>query len=166
MNFIRVKEVPLTLKKGEHVILAPTFLDEINECDVKKPRSGTLSMYYLREILSAIAMKYLEPGFDVTREINISSYVNRPTSFNEETNAILIDMLEKFFPRMLSAYVEYHIKHRPNGTNVVFFMGDGRYSGVFLKNGIHEILLKDYNKETKKNNKNVNENIEQEQIVV
>jgi hypothetical protein len=162
MNFIRVKEAPAQLKKGECVITAPSFLEEINACDSKKPRSGTLSLYYLREILSTIALKYLEPGFDVTREINISSYINRPTSFNEETNAIVLDMLRKVYPQALDAYVEYQIKQRPHGTNLIFFLGDGKYSGTFFKHGIQEVLLKDYNKESKK----INKNNEQEQNVV
>lgn len=149
MRFVRVREKPQSLNNGEYVIEAPTFLNEVLSCSKKKPRNGVMSINYLRELVSAVGLKYLPETFNPLTDVNVSSFRGVPCSSDDEANRKLIQLFKRSFPDALDAYVDFHIKNRPNGTHTIYFLGGGQYSSVFLKNGFHEVLLKDLKSEDK-----------------
>ena len=142
MRFVRVKKVPSDLRKGEHVIVAPIFITEIEACKNKKPRNDAMTVHYLRELVATIGLKYMDETFDAMREVNIANYKGVPCENTEKTNEILISMFKQVAPKILGAYVAYHLKRRPNGTNLVYFLGDSAYNKVFLDAGFEEVLEK------------------------
>jgi hypothetical protein len=44
---------------------------------------------------------------------------------------------------MFDAYVEYEIKNRPMGTNLIYFLGEPSLAVTFIRMGFHEVLEKD-----------------------
>lgn len=151
MQFVRVKTVPTELRKDEYVVEAPTFLSEVQACFHKRPRTNAMSINYLRELVVACGAKYLsdDPTFNPMTEVNVADFKNTPCTTEEEANDILLKIFRKKYPRMLDAFVEHHIKSRPNGTRTVYFLGDGSQVGILLKMGFQEVLLKDLYKEEK-----------------
>lgn len=144
MIFVRVKEVPAELKKGEYSIESPNYTDIVEACAGKRPRNNLMSINYLRELVSYVGEKYLPPEFNALTDVNVSNFKNRPCSTIEEANEILIALFKSAYPKALDAFVEHKIKNRPNGTNTIYFLGGGSYASVFLKHGIQEVLFKDF----------------------
>jgi hypothetical protein len=149
MQFVRVKEVPAELRKDEYVISAPTFLEEVRACFNKRPRNEVMSINYLRELVAAVGAKYLPETFNAMTDVNVSYYKGTPCTSEVEANEMLLKLFKREYPEALNAFVEYHIKNRPNGTKTVFYLGTGDQAGIFLKLGFQEVLQKDLYKEEK-----------------
>jgi hypothetical protein len=149
MQFVRVKEAPAELRKDEYLINAPTFLDEVRACFNKRPRNEVMSINYLRELVAAVGAKYLPETFNAMTDVNVSQFKGTPCTSEVEANEILLKLFKREYPAALDAFVEYHIKKRPNGTKTILYLGTGDQSSVFLKLGFQEVLLKDLYKEEK-----------------
>lgn len=149
MNFVRVKKVPSELRNDEFVVQSPNFLSEVRDCDKKRPRHGTMSINYLRELIARVGAVYMPETFNPLTDVNVSSYKGTPCASEEETNAILVKIFAQKYPQMLDAFVEHHLKSRPSGTRTVYYLGNGDQSGIFLKLGLQEVLEKDLYKDEK-----------------
>ena len=149
MQFVRVKEVPVELRKGEYVVEAPTFIDEVRACFHKRPRNNSMSINYLRELVAAVGARYLPEDFNPLTDVNVANFKGTPCTTEGEANEILLKLFKQKYPRALDAFVEHHVKRRPDGTRTIYFLGDGTQAGVFLKHGLQEVLLKDLYKDEK-----------------
>lgn len=141
-KFVRVKVAPQDLKEGEYVIHNPDFSAEIEASRGKRPSSGMLTPNYLREIIASIGDKYIGDSFDAMR-INVSAYRGVPCGSVEVLNSLVSNLLKNQYPKMLELVIEHQLKKRPSGTRLTYFTGDSSLSGVFLDNGIDEVLEKD-----------------------
>ena len=144
-KFVKVteKDLPDTLSKDEFVISAPTFVEEVKACTKKKPKNGQLSPNYMREIAAAIGDKYLNEDFNTLVDINVSRFRGIPIKDDEATSAAAVRMMSKSVPDILDRYVDYHIKKRPQGTKLIYFLGDHLFTDSFASNGIDELKQKD-----------------------
>lgn len=142
-KFVRVKTAPTELKNGEYVISEPTFVPEITACARKKPRSKLMTINYLREIVATIGLKYAGEDFDAITDVNISRYVGTPVGTDVQVNEMVMKMFDKQYPEMLEKFVDYHLKQRPQGTKIIYFLGKPALATEFIKNGIDEVLEKD-----------------------
>lgn len=149
MQFVRVKTAPVELRKDEYVIGVPTFLDEVRACFKKRPRSNTMSINYLRELVAAVGARYLSEDFNALTDVNVANFKGTPCASEGQANEILLKLFKQQYPKALDAFVEYHLKQRPNGTRTVYYLGDGAQAGAFLKFGLQEVLLKDLYKNEK-----------------
>lgn len=149
MRFVRVKSAPELLQKGEHVIDEPNFRDEVDACQKKKPRRPVMSINYLRELVQAIGDKYIGETFNALTAVNVSNFKGTPCENAEQAHATIVNLFKQHYPSMFDAYVEYGLKHRPNGTNLVYFLGPRNQVSSFIKMGFEEVLLKDLNKPKK-----------------
>lgn len=146
MIFVRVKKKPSELKNDEYVIPAPDFLEDIKNCSVKKPSNNIMSVNYLRSLVGDIGRKYVGQEFNALTDVNVSLYKNTPCDTPEEAHAIIQKLFKQTYPSMLDSFVEYHIKNRPTGTRVIYFLGSGAQCTPFLKLGFEEVLEKDLDK--------------------
>ena len=149
MRFVRVKTAPEQLQKGEFVIEAPSFLEEVMTCENKRPRNHVMSINYLREVVATIGFKYVGETFNPLTDVNISNYKGTPCEDTKQSHETIVRLFKEFYPRIFDAYVEYHIKRRPNGTNLIYFLGAPVQAVAFVNLGFEEILEKNLNK-TKK----------------
>lgn len=149
MRFVRVKKAPAELKKDEYVVQAPSFLQEIKDCAKKCPRNGTMTINYLRELIARVGSVYSPEDFNPITSVNVSYFKGTPCSTEEEANDILLKIFSTQFTPMLDAYVAHHLKQRPSGTKLVYFLGNGSQVAPFIKLGYEEVLEKDLDK-TKK----------------
>jgi hypothetical protein len=146
MIFIRVKKKPAELKADEYVIEAPDFMEDIKNCTVRKPQNNVMSLNYLRQLVSDIGQKYVGPEFDALTQVNIANFKGTPCESLEQANETLKKLFTQSFPKMFDAFNEYHIKHRPNGTRVVYYLGSGAHVEPFLRLGFEEVLEKNLDK--------------------
>lgn len=149
MQYVRVKAAPTELRKDEFAIHAPTFLSEVQFCDKKRPRNGVASLNYLRELVARVGAVYMPETFDPLTSVNISNFKGTPCTSDEEANATLLKLFTQQFPKMLDAYVEHHLKQRPNGTRTIYYLGGGAQASIFMKLGLEEVLAKDLYKDEK-----------------
>lgn len=146
-NYILVKEIPEVLEKDAFVIDKPNFMEQVEACSKKRPNSKLTTANYLREIAAAIGNKYYDEDFDAILKINISNYVGLDCSNNEKTHNIVYNMMVKNCPDAIDKYVEYYIKKRPYGTQLIYFLGNHIQTASFDKHGIQ---LKKLEKRSKK----------------
>jgi len=137
------------LQKGEYVINEPSFLDEVQLCERKRPRNHVMSINYLREVVAAIGFKYIGDTFNPITDVNVISAKGVPCETVEQSHEIIVKLFKQHFPRIFDAYVEYHVKRRPNGTNLIYFLGSPAQAVEFIKMGFDEVLEKDLNKSKK-----------------
>jgi hypothetical protein len=142
-KFVRVTAAPESVGKGEYVIAAPNFLEEIEACRARRPKNGLMSANYLRDIFAIAGQRYLGDSFNAMTDVNVSYFRNREFKNEEDVNVVVIAACQKFCPQLLDAYVAYHIKRRPAGTKLIYFTGGLMYTSQFFANGIDEIKEKD-----------------------
>lgn len=140
-KFTVVKQAPETLEKGEIVITAPSFLEEIAANIRKAPARKQTGINHLREILNSIAQKY-------DHEMNIMkfklvNYEGLPYQDDTELNAIILRILTTERPETLDGYLDHKIKARPMNTKMVYFTGAFTATGPFYKNGLDFVEEKD-----------------------
>ena len=143
MRFVRVRVMPKELQKGQCVIESPMFYDEIESCDKKKPRNNLASVNYLREVIAAVGSKYIGDTFNPITDVNVSYAKGLQVESTEQTHEILLSLFRRYYPKMFDAYIEYHLKNRPDGTNLVFFLGEPSQVNAFIRLGFQEVLEKD-----------------------
>jgi hypothetical protein len=135
---------PDSLDKGCIVINAPTFLDEIRKSVRKKPRSNTLTTNYLREIVAAVADRYADESFNALTSVNVSPFKGAPCGDDDtKTQEAIFKIFTASYPQMFDKYVAFHIKHRPIGTKLIYFLGDFKQSAEFFVHGIDQIKEED-----------------------
>jgi len=153
-KYVLVKEEPKILDKDCFIIDSPNFLNEIEQCIRKKPRSKTMSTNYLREIVATIGLKYAPEGFNPLSDVNISQFKGVPCENNKQTQDIVIKAFSKSYPEIFNLWVDYHIRHRPSGTKLIYFLGDHTQSSTFVQHGIDSLPTKEVDiflgKKTKK----------------
>ncbi len=138
-----IKEVPENLGKDCVVIDAPNFLEEIASNKRKKPRTGLLTTNYLREIIASIGDKYADDSFNALTSVNVSNCKGVSCEEDKDIDKVLFRVFGQYYPEMVNHYVDYHIKQRPYGTKLIYFLGDFSQSSKFTEHGIDEIKNKD-----------------------
>jgi len=153
-KYVLVKKQPEKIDKGCIIIGSPDFKTEIEQCARKKPRSKVMSVNYLREIVATIGLKYGPEGFNALSAVNVSTFIGVPCETNEQTEQIVIRAFKKSYPEIFDRYLDHHIKLRPDGTRLIYFVGDPAQSTAFLKHGIDSLPPKEVDfylgKKTKK----------------
>jgi hypothetical protein len=140
-KFIVVDTEPTTLRKGEHVIKFPDFLEEIKANSGKAPRGGITATNHLRNIVGTIGQKYDE---NLTSwSINPFNFEGRTFNTDQDLSEIVIELLKKQHPTIFQSYVDAKIKARPDGTKVIYFVGPFNYTTAFYTNGLDLIEPKD-----------------------
>ena len=142
-KFVRVKEEPKELESDCFIIKAPNFYEEILECDKKKPKSSLMTPHYLREILGTIGLKYGDLNFNALTDFNVSQFKGIPFKSIDDVHGIVMRVINSQNPDLINLYVDYHLKKRPFGTKLVYFLGDHLQTGAFTSNGIDEIKEKE-----------------------
>lgn len=140
-KFVVVKQKPEELRKDEHVIEMPKFLDEIRSNATKAPRNGLVGANHLRAIAGSIGEKYDQ---NLTSwSIRPHLFEGRPFSTDEELSVIVLDMLASQYPTIVDSYLVDAVKRRPLGTKLVYFVGPFQKTMAFTMNGMDQIEEKD-----------------------
>jgi len=138
-KFLIVKNKPEELKKGEYVIDAPSFMEEIVSNKTKAPKNGLTGAYHLRVIADTIAQNY-DPENMNGFSVKVHSYEGRPFATDEDLNTIVVEMLKESCPSVFLKYVDKKIRNRPFGTNLVYYVDSnlkGAYE-LFYKHGLSD----------------------------
>lgn len=153
-RYVLVDKAPKELDKDCIVIDKPSFIEEIRQCVKKKPRTGTMTTNYLREIISTIGLKYAKEGFNPLTDVVVAPYKGIPCETEEKIHDIVVKAFAKDYPEIFDDFVDAKLKSRPHGTKLIYFLGDHLHTSMFHLNGIDSIKLKDVDvylgKKTKK----------------
>jgi hypothetical protein len=143
-KFVVVREAPTELNKGDYLIDAPKFLEEIQSQKAKAGRSGLTALNHLRAIIETIAFNY-DPLEMNPMKIRTNDFEGVPFSSDEELNTIINKMLRKDYPAVFTKYLDKKIKSRPKDTQTVYYVESDIKNAheTFYQNGI------DYLKEEK-----------------
>lgn len=142
-KFVRVSKAPKELEKYCYVIEAPNFKEEIRRSALKKPKNGLMAPNYLREIFAAIGDAYGDETYNALTTINVSGYKGVPINNEEDIERIVMDVVYKQAPRFIESFIDKKIKKRPNGTKLIYFLGNFNQTESFTRNGIDEIKEKE-----------------------
>ena len=142
-KFVKVDKLPENLGKDEFAICAPTFVDEVNVCYGRAPKNKLTTANFMRDIAARVGDRYLDENFNTLIHVNTSRFRGLPFESPEEVDAIAKRMLKKALPTIDDAYVDHHVKQRPHGTKLIYFLGDHTQTGSFSANGIDEIKPKE-----------------------
>ena len=141
-KYVRVKSVPEKLTKEEYVISSPSFEAEIESIIGRAPKNKTTSSNFLRDIAQVVLDKYTnDNGTALT--INTTGFRHVPFEGVKDINEVVVKMFEKSKPSIFNDFVDYHIKQRPFGTKLIYFLGDHLLTQAFTQNGIYEIKEKE-----------------------
>ena len=144
-KYVRVDAAPEQLNKDCIVIYGPDYTSEIRTCSKKKPRDGLTTVNYLKEVVAAIGDKYFGEDFNALIGVNYSRFRGLPFSNARDIDEIIKKLFKHSVPEATDCYMDYHIKHRPHGTKLIYFVGDHLETGAFSLNGIDEIKPKEVN---------------------
>ena len=162
-KYVKVKSVPENLEKDEYVISSPSFEKEIESIIGRAPKNKTTSSNFLRDIAQVVLDKYTNDN-STALTINTTGFRHIPFNGVKDINEVVIRMFQKSRPAIFNDIVDYHIKQRPFGTKLIYFLGDHLLTQAFTANGIDEIKEKDIdaymerkknNSKTAKNNKTI-----------
>lgn len=142
-KYVLVNKEPSKLDKDCIIIGKPDFSNEIKQCVHKKPRSMTMSINYLREIVSTIGLKYATDDFNPLSSVNVSPYRGIPCKTDKETQDIVIKAFQKSYPKIFTLYTDYQIRNRPEGTKLIYFLGDQQSTTAFLAHDIDYLPAKE-----------------------
>lgn len=142
-KYVKVKEAPEDLNKGEIIIEAPNFIEEIGMCARRAPKNHYTTSNYMRDIAAAIGDKYMREDFNALMTINTSRFRGIPFETAVDVDKIVRDMLLKSVPQVFEAYVDHYVRNRPPNTKLIYFLGDHLHTGPFTTNGIDEINSKE-----------------------
>jgi hypothetical protein len=142
-KFVKVDSPPEKLGKKEFVIPAPSFIDEIKLSMRKAPKNKLMTSNFLKEIAAKIGDKYMGPDFSTLTDINTSLFRGIPFESLDDIDKVVQDMFLKSAPAVFDNFVDYHLKSRPYGIQLIYFLGDFSQTAAFTRNGIDEIKLKD-----------------------
>lgn len=136
-KFVVVDKAPETLEKGELVISAPNFMEQVLANAKKQPRNGLIAVNHVREILQSIGVKY-DPELNSMR-IKLAGYVGVPFKNNDELSAIIVRILKAEYPSVFEKALDYDLKNRPLGTKLIYYVGNFKGTTAFFKHGIDNI---------------------------
>jgi hypothetical protein len=142
MKFVCVKKAPTELRKHEHVIDMPNFLDEVTSNSNHKGVTNVTRNKHLRNLVSAVGYKYGPEGFN-PYHVNISRYEGLGFKDDEELSGILVNLFTKEYPAIFDNYITKKIKERPTETKVIYFTGDFLKSRAFTEAGFELIKEKE-----------------------
>jgi len=140
-KFVIVKEAPADLKKGEYLIDAPSFIAQIEQHKVKKPRSNLTERMYLDAIMNSIGETYDAGNTDPhSSRVKYHNYTGILATTDQEVNEVILRAIKADCSHLLGKYLDTKIKQRPTGTQLVIFVDSeikGQYE-IFQKNGLVE----------------------------
>lgn len=139
-KFQVVKSAPKDLKKGEHVIDTPSFLDQVKFHASKRPKNGLMGSYYLRMIVDSIGQAY-DPENMTAYSVKAHNYEGRKFTSDEEAHAIVFEAIKNDYPAVFAKYLDKKIKARPSGTSTVYYVDSGLkgFREIFYQNGLSEV---------------------------
>lgn len=142
-KFVLVNEAPEKLNDNELVITEPNFLDEIKIAK-NQPRpmangKHLTSLAHLRSIGGIIGELYDQEGFNPYSTIPYNHFVGIEYTNNEELSEVILKMFSKFYPKMLLKVLDKQIKSRPQGTELIYFVGSKNLAEAFFANGINQL---------------------------
>lgn len=140
-KFVIVKKAPSDLGKGEVVISAPNFMEQVEANAARAPKRGQTALNHLRDVLTSIQNKF-EVDLNIVK-IPLSQYEGLPFSTSEDLSKIVVSLLKNQRPDVFEKVLEYNIKNRPYGSKLIYYVGDLGETGPFFKNGIDMIEEKD-----------------------
>jgi len=125
-KFVTVQEAPTDLKKGDYVIPAPNFLDEVVKQKAKAPRNGLTARFHLRLLVDTIGQNYDPEGL-TGWTIKSHLFEGRPFTTDAELNTIVTEALQMSYPKIFNKYLEHKIKNRPTGTDTIYVVESPLY---------------------------------------
>lgn len=140
-KFVIVKEAPKDLKKGEYLIDAVSFVAQIAQHKVKKPRSNLTERMYLDAIMNSIAETYDAGNTDPhSGRVKYHNYTGILAPEDNDVNEVLLRAIRSDCSHLLGKYLDNKIVNRPTGTQLVIYVDSdikGAYE-IFQKNGLSE----------------------------
>ncbi len=142
-KFIIVSKAPSKLKDNEVVITEPDFVAEINTAK-NQPRPVASGKYltsiaHLRSIAGVIGELYDQEGFNPYGTIPFNHFVGIEYADAKELSTTILKMFTKFYPQIFFKYIDKQIKARPQGTELIHFIGSKNNTEAFFANGISEL---------------------------
>jgi hypothetical protein len=142
-KFVIVDKAPKNLKDNELVISEPTFVDEI-KLSKNQPRPHPNGKYltslaHLRAITGTIGELYDPEGFNQYSSIPLNHFVGIEYGTVEELSSVVLRAFNKFYPQIVFKYLDKQIKSRPQGTELIYFVGTKQNTEVFFANGINQL---------------------------
>ena len=142
-KYVKTKAAPKDLEKGEFVIEAPNFLEEVMECYRRAPKNRYTTTNFMRDVAAAVGRRYMSEDFSVFLNVNTSRFRGLPFETPGDVDVIVKDMLTRSVPEVFDRYMDFHIKSRPIGTKLIYFLGDHSQTSSFVVNGVDEIKEKE-----------------------
>jgi len=140
-KFVIVNEAPRELKKNEYLIDKPSFLNEIELHRSKLPKNNLTAPFFMRMILDSIAQKY-DPENMTAYSVKVHKYEGRPFTSTKSLNNIFLEMLKTEYPIIFEKYLDYQIRNRPYGTNIIYYVPSRikEMYEIFYKHGVDELV--------------------------
>jgi hypothetical protein len=141
-KFIIVDEAPENLNDGEVVIKMPDFVEELKTSEKFASKLGSqkiTSLYHLKTIMTTIGQKYDPENFNPISAIPYSLYEGLPYENNGDLSKIVLRILNKHYPQMITQFLDHSIKNRKENTKTVYFVGPENYADPFIKNGLDRV---------------------------
>jgi len=126
-KFVTVKEAPTELGKNEYVIDKPNFLPEILKQRSKAPKNGITARFHLRLLVDTIGQKY-DPDNVTGWSIKSHLFEGRAFKTDADMNNIIVEAIQMCCPKVFNKYLEYQVKNRPAGTELVYFVDSDLYT--------------------------------------
>ncbi len=140
-KFVVVNEAPKDLKKGEYLIDTVSFVTQIAQHKVKKPRSNLTERMYLDAIMNSIAETYDAGNTDPhSARVKYHNYTGILAPEDKDVNEVLLRAIRSDCSHLLGKYLDMKIRNRPVGTQLVIYVDSniqGQYE-IFQKNGLVE----------------------------
>lgn len=140
-KFVIVKQAPADLKKGEYLIDTPSFVAQIAQHKVKKPRSGLTERMYLDAIMNSIGEIYDSGNTDPhSSRVKYHNYIGIQAPEDRDVSEVILRAIRSDCSHLLGKYLDIKVKQRPSGTNLVIYVDSdiqGQYE-IFQKNGLVE----------------------------
>ncbi|NJO52553.1 MAG: hypothetical protein HC840_27685 [Leptolyngbyaceae cyanobacterium RM2_2_4] len=133
---IVVDKAPEKLDLNETVIQMPDFLEHINQFEKSLNRQTLTTVNNLRSIIAAIGADYDEQ-FSVYRDVNLSKFQGREFNGLKELSEIVLEIFNKYYPRMIDQYIATKIRQRKSSVDTVYFVGPQEKLNVFTDFGFN-----------------------------
>jgi hypothetical protein len=141
-KYICVTAPPAAVGKGEYVISMPDFAEEVAKCRQKFPAKGLTTTTILHDIVNAIGHRY-EAEFPGSGIFALNDYTGVAFATPADLAVVVKRAFTRFYPKIFDSYIDHQIKHRPFGTQLIYFVGDHLNTVSFAANGIDVIEEKD-----------------------
>lgn len=142
-SFVCVDSAPSQLEKHEFVVPKISFMDQILKCKLKQPKNGIISRNHIREVIAFIGLEYGGEDFDPLTSVNISSLIGRTYTSDEELDELLFQLFDRQCPQIFDSFVLKHLKQRPMGTKLVYFLPKNKGTKPLYDLGLQNIKSSD-----------------------